>query len=214
MKIYSYETGTKIFHSFIDAFDWMPLSAKIGSNILCLHGGISPFLFNVDQLKELQRPYHSFTNKLIDDILWSDPRDVDCFEKSDRGLGCFFGEKHLEAFLTISNLDLLVRAHECTSEDGYGYNGRCLTIFSASNYCGKTNNKSSVLIIRSEDEKEVRTFSPMMYLRREEVTFKRVRNIERYPSLALSTTKRMIFLPSGKSNMKGMRRSLPALLWR
>jgi hypothetical protein len=44
MKIYSYETGTKIFHSFMDAFDGMPLSAKIGSNILCLHGGISPFL--------------------------------------------------------------------------------------------------------------------------------------------------------------------------
>jgi diadenosine tetraphosphatase ApaH/serine/threonine PP2A family protein phosphatase len=211
MKIYSHEIGTKIFLSFIDAFDWMPFSAEVDSNILCLHGGISPFLINVHQLKELQRPYHSFTNNLIEDILWSDPRDVDCFEKSDRGLGCFFGEKHLESFLTVNHLDLLVRAHECTSEDGYAYNGKCLTIFSASNYCGKTKNKSSVLIIRSKDEKEVRTFLPLTYFRREDVSFKKFRSVEKSSSLASSITKRTLFLPSGKLNMKDMRRNLSIL---
>jgi serine/threonine-protein phosphatase PP1 catalytic subunit len=34
----------------------MPIAALIDDKILCMHGGISPELHNLDQLKEVKRP--------------------------------------------------------------------------------------------------------------------------------------------------------------
>lgn len=39
-----------------NVFDWMPLSALVAGRILCMHGGISPDLASLDQIRELQRP--------------------------------------------------------------------------------------------------------------------------------------------------------------
>jgi protein phosphatase len=209
----TYPPGTRetIYQFFIRAFDWMPFSANIGSDILCLHGGISPLLFSINQLKVLERPYHDFSNKLINDILWSDPRNIIDFQSSDRGLGCHFGEAALRVFLVSNNLDLLVRAHECVYESKYTHGRKCLTVFSASNYCGKNKNKSSVLIIRSQDEREVKNFDPMKYLRREEVKFKREE--KRVQSLSsITPIPRLIISPNKTQNKRNARRISSLLL--
>jgi protein phosphatase len=45
METYPSGAGETIYQFFLSAFGWMPFSATINSNILCLHGGISPFAF-------------------------------------------------------------------------------------------------------------------------------------------------------------------------
>jgi protein phosphatase len=212
LETYPSGTGETVYQFILSVFDWMPFSAKIGSNVMCLHGGISPLLFSVNQLKSLERPYQDFSNKLIDDILWSDPRNIIGFQSSNRGLGCYFGESTLRSFLANNNLDLLVRGHECVCESKYTHGRKCLTVFSASNYCGKNENKSSVLIIRSQDEREAKNFEPMKYLRREEVTFKR--EGKRIRSLSSVTPIPRLIVPLNRKQNKKDMKKISSILFR
>ena len=49
-------------------------------------------------------------------------------------------------FLQQNGLDLLVRSHE-VRDDGYSveHNGKCITIFSAPNYCDQMDNKGAFI---------------------------------------------------------------------
>lgn len=55
-------------------------------------------------------------------------------------------------------LALVIRSHECKNE-GYEFhhNNKCITIFSASNYCGGIN-KGSICVIRPAQKLEIRQF--------------------------------------------------------
>ena len=101
------------------------------------------------------------------------------FEPSSRGTGFVFGAPALYEFLHYSNLDVLVRAHECVMPGCEEmFNGRLITVFSASNYCGFVRNYSAVLHVKSDDftsggqvkliteRCEVFRFFPLEYLRK------------------------------------------------
>lgn len=103
------------------------------------------------------------------------------FEPSSRGSGYFYSGPALDEFLNLSDLDILVRAHECVI-DGCEemFHGHLVTIFSASNYCGIVRNNSAVLRVKSIDDssltgKQIKTindrceviqFAPLEYLKR------------------------------------------------
>uniref|UniRef100_A0A914C6H1 P-type domain-containing protein n=1 Tax=Acrobeloides nanus TaxID=290746 RepID=A0A914C6H1_9BILA len=40
-------------------FSWMPICALVGDRILCMHGGLSPMLERIDQLRHLGRPLNN-----------------------------------------------------------------------------------------------------------------------------------------------------------
>jgi serine/threonine-protein phosphatase PP1 catalytic subunit len=50
------KSGVKIWKSFIDLFNCMPISACVDEKILCMHGGLSPDLKDLDMLKKIVRP--------------------------------------------------------------------------------------------------------------------------------------------------------------
>lgn len=64
-----------------------------------------------------------------------------------RGTACYYSEEALTKFLDDNHLSHLIRAHEVIPP-GYQYHmgGRCLTIFSCSNYCGGINESAVCLI--------------------------------------------------------------------
>ncbi len=70
---------------------------------------------------------------------------------SKRGVGFSFGPDYTAAFLERNNLQLLVRSHEM-QEEGYtvDHDGKCITVFSAPNYCDQMGNKGAY--IRFTDE--------------------------------------------------------------
>ena len=47
--------NANVWRYFTDLFDYMPLSALIENSMFCLHGGLSPSLDNLDQIRELDR---------------------------------------------------------------------------------------------------------------------------------------------------------------
>ncbi len=46
----------KLWKIFTDCFNCFPVAASIDDKILCMHGGLSPELHSIDQLKKIVRP--------------------------------------------------------------------------------------------------------------------------------------------------------------
>ncbi len=82
----------------------------------------------------------------MNEILWSDPRDIDGWRPSNRGAGIYFGKNITDKFLNDNNLELLIRSHEVKME-GYEiqHGGKTITIFSAPNYCDRHGNKGAII---------------------------------------------------------------------
>ena len=55
---------------FQDVFNWLPLTALISNKILCMHGGLSPDLVSLEQLRHLERPIDPECAGIHVDLLW------------------------------------------------------------------------------------------------------------------------------------------------
>ncbi len=98
---------------FTDLFNLLPVAALIDDKILCMHGGLSPDLNNVNQLRGLPRPTDIPDNGLLCDLLWSDPdKEQNEWGENDRGVSYTFGEKVVYDFNRRNELDLIIRAHQ------------------------------------------------------------------------------------------------------
>ncbi|KAK6062234.1 putative phosphoprotein phosphatase 1, partial [Cooperia oncophora] len=137
----------KLWKTFQDVFNCMPVAALIDNKIFCCHGGLSPTLRSLDQLKRISRPCDVQETGLLCDILWSDPdSSVVGWAPNERGVSYVFGVDVLAQFLQKMDLDIVVRGHQVV-EDGYEFFGRrgLVTVFSAPNYCGEFDNAGAVM---------------------------------------------------------------------
>ncbi|KAI9491646.1 Metallo-dependent phosphatase-like protein [Zychaea mexicana] len=142
----------KMWRTFVDTFNTMPIAALVAGKIFCVHGGLSPSLHNMDEVRNIQRPTDVPDYGLLNDLLWSDPADLtDDWEDNERGVSYCFGKKVINEFLAKFDLDLVCRAHMVV-EDGYEFfNDRTLvTVFSAPNYCGEFDNFGAVMSVSEE----------------------------------------------------------------
>ncbi len=46
----------KLWKSFVECFNCMPFSAIVDKRVFCTHGGLSPDLHSMDQIRGIQRP--------------------------------------------------------------------------------------------------------------------------------------------------------------
>ncbi len=159
---------TSIFSKINEVFDWLPLAAVIEDKLICLHGGIGSTLTSVKQIEEVKRPLdviHEVQNadqQLIVDILWSDPTDTDhdlgiqpnyIRDPNNTGNIVKFGPDRVDQFLAKNGLYIILRAHECVM-DGFERfaGGSLITVFSATDYCGRHKNAGAVLFITRKFE--------------------------------------------------------------
>ena len=141
--------NVRIWRSFTDLFNWLPVAALIDEKILCMHGGLSPELKNIQNIQEISRPTDIPDTGLLCDLLWSDPdKDALEYDENDRGVSVIFGEKIVQDFNKKNDLDLIIRAHQVV-DDGYEFfaQRQLITIFSAPNYCGEFDNSAGIMII-------------------------------------------------------------------
>ncbi|KAI7733212.1 hypothetical protein M8C21_006176, partial [Ambrosia artemisiifolia] len=109
--------NVKLWKIFCDCFNCLPVAALIDEKILCMHGGLSPDLNNLDQIRNLRRPADVPDSGLLCDLLWSDP----C--KEIKGWGVV--EDGYEFFA----------------------NRQLVTVFSAPNYCGEFDNAGAMMSV-------------------------------------------------------------------
>jgi len=139
----------KLWKTFTDCWNCLPISAVVGDKIICMHGGISPHLQSLEQIRRIQRPADVPDDGLYCDILWSDPDlETNGWGTNDRGVSYTFGPDIIEKFLDRHDLDLICRAHQVV-EDGYEFmaDRKLVTVFSAPNYCGEFDNAGGMMTV-------------------------------------------------------------------
>jgi len=139
----------RVWKQFIDVFNCLPVSALVDEKIMCMHGGLSPELTNLQQVQRLVRPTDVPDTGVICDLLWADPdKDINGWAENDRGVSFIFGPDVVGNFLQKWDMDLICRAHQVV-EDGYEFFAKrqLITVFSAPNYCGEFDNAGAMMAI-------------------------------------------------------------------
>jgi len=140
-----------------EVFDCFNVAAVIDGKILCVHGGLSPDVRTLDQIRTIDRRQEIPHEGPFCDLMWSDPENIETWAVSPRGAGWLFGSRVTSEFNHLNRLELICRAHQLVQE-GYKYHfndQNLVTVWSAPNYCYRCGNLASIL---SFDEKLNRDF--------------------------------------------------------
>lgn len=163
-----YGSGSKVWHYLTDVFDYLVLCCIIDNELFCVHGGLSPNVQTIDQIKIIDRFREIPHDGAMADLVWSDPEESNVsnlengidpsnpdeffkktsnhFQVSPRGAGYTFGRSVVEKFLECNGMSRIYRAHQLCNE-GYQvyFDGLVTTVWSAPNYCYRCGNKASIL---------------------------------------------------------------------
>ncbi|KAJ6698526.1 SERINE/THREONINE-PROTEIN PHOSPHATASE PP2A-4 CATALYTIC SUBUNIT [Salix purpurea] len=135
-----------VWKIFTDLFDYFPLTALVESEIFCLHGGLSPSIETLDNIRNFDRVQEVPHEGAMCDLLWSDPDDRCGWGISPRGAGYTFGQDISEQFNHANSLKLIARAHQLVMDGfNWAHEQKVVTIFSAPNYCYRCGNMASIL---------------------------------------------------------------------
>ncbi|KAI9361255.1 Metallo-dependent phosphatase-like protein [Zopfochytrium polystomum] len=163
-----------VWSYFTDMFDYLVLSVVIDDTILCVHGGLSPSLHTIDQIRVIDRFREIPHEGPMADLVWSDPipsppmsaggagsDEKGDFLLSPRGAGYLFGSEVTRRFLHVNGLGHVCRAHQLCME-GYQilFDDLLSTVWSAPNYCYRAGNMASVLEIGPGLERFFNVFGP------------------------------------------------------
>merc|ERR1719238_1639831 len=142
-----------------EIFDYLSLSAIIDDKIFCVHGGLSPSINTLDQIRVIDRKQEVPHDGAMCDLMWSDPEDIDGWGLSPRGAGYLFGGDVVEKFNQTNDLTLIARAHQLVME-GYKtmFNDSLVTVWSAPNYCYRCGNVASILELDEHLNKNFKIF--------------------------------------------------------
>jgi len=109
------------------------VAAIVDEKIFCCHGGLSPDLQSMEQIRRIMRPTDVPDQGLLCDLLWSDPdkvifiiytyniynnllcnflKDTMGWGENDRGVSFTFGAEVVTKFLHKHDFDLICRAHQ------------------------------------------------------------------------------------------------------
>lgn len=65
-----------------------------------MHGGLSPDMKNIKEIRDIKRPLSIPDSGIICDLLWSDPdKGIKGWGPNDRGVSFTFGDDVVRAFL-------------------------------------------------------------------------------------------------------------------
>ncbi|CAJ0578867.1 unnamed protein product, partial [Mesorhabditis spiculigera] len=142
-----------------DVFDCLSLSAVIAGKVFCVHGGLSPSIQTLDEIRAIERKQEVPHDGAMCDLLWSDPEDAMGWGMSPRGAGYLFGSDVVKMFCENNGVDLICRAHQLVME-GYKwhFNETVLTVWSAPNYCYRCGNVAAILELDEDINKEFSIF--------------------------------------------------------
>ena len=201
-----------ILKKCVEVFTRLPLGSIVHQEntpnnaplkVLVVHGGISQDT-DLEIIKDMDRTRFDNIDGTIEsslsdkekkqkqqlqDLLWSDPMsNSGCVFNKQRHIAKQFGPDTTETILKKFGLSLLIRSHEC-KHDGYEFhhNKRCLTIFSASNYCGGIN-KGAICILKPKKKLEIQQFVAVGY-ENEKIN----QRIEVFENKAIRNLKRLLY---------------------
>ncbi|KAL3200097.1 hypothetical protein MRX96_001303 [Rhipicephalus microplus] len=139
----------KLWKTFTDCSNCLPIATIINDNIFCCHGCLSPDLQSMEQIRRIRRPTDVPETGLLCDLLWADPdKNIQGWDENICNVSFTFEAKVVYRFLTRHDLDLICRAHQVV-EDGYEFFAKrqLATLFSALNYSGHFDNAGAIMFV-------------------------------------------------------------------
>lgn len=140
-------------------FDLLSISALIDNSVLCVHGGLSPDVRTVDQIRTIERQQEVPHQGAFCDLVWSDPDEVENWQTSPRGAGYLFGHQQTEEFVQTNDLECIARAHQLVLEGiRHQFDDKLVTVWSAPNYCYRCGNVAAVYEIKADGTRSAKLF--------------------------------------------------------
>ncbi|KZL70954.1 protein phosphatase 2A (calcineurin-like phosphoesterase) [Colletotrichum tofieldiae] len=153
--------NASVWKACCHVFDFLVLAAIVDGELLCVHGGLSPEIRTIDQIRVVARAQEIPHEGAFCDLVWSDPEDVETWAISPRGAGWLFGDKVATEFNHVNGLKLIARAHQLVNE-GYKYHfpqNSVVTVWSAPNYCYRCGNVASIMTVDKDMNPKFSIFS-------------------------------------------------------
>ncbi|KAF2088884.1 serine/threonine protein phosphatase-like protein [Saccharata proteae CBS 121410] len=153
--------NASVWKACCQVFDFLALAAIVDGKVLCVHGGLSPEIRTLDQIRVVARAQEIPHEGAFCDLVWSDPEEVDTWAVSPRGAGWLFGDKVSSEFNHVNGLQLIARAHQLVNE-GYKYHFKdkdVVTVWSAPNYCYRCGNVASIMSLKEDLDPKFTIFS-------------------------------------------------------
>lgn len=156
MKKYS---SVNVWRYCTEVFDYLALAAVIDGKVFCVHGGLSPSINTIDDLKSINRKQEVPHEGPMCDLLWSDPEEIQGWSVSPRGAGWLFGGDIVSKFNHNNGIELVARAHQLVME-GYRsmFDNSLVTVWSAPNYCYRCGNVAAILELDEHLSRAYKTF--------------------------------------------------------
>jgi len=142
-----------------EIFDYLSLSAIISDTLFCVHGGLSPTISCLDEIRALDRKQEVPHDGPMCDLLWSDPEEIEDWGVSPRGAGYLFGPEVVKRWNDVNNISLIARAHQLVME-GYKFmfGDTLVTVWSAPNYCYRCGNIAAILELDEDLHRSFKIF--------------------------------------------------------
>ncbi|KAL2128783.1 hypothetical protein VTI74DRAFT_8673 [Chaetomium olivicolor] len=144
--------NASVWKACCQVFDFLVLAAIVDGTVLCVHGGLSPEIRTIDQIRVVARAQEIPHEGAFCDLVWSDPEDIETWAVSPRGAGWLFGHKVATEFNHVNGLQTIARAHQLVNE-GYKFHfpeKSVVTVWSAPNYCYRCGNVASIMTVDTQ----------------------------------------------------------------
>ena len=153
--------SANVWKMFTELFNYLPISAIVNNKIFCLHGGLSPDIETIDEIRKIDRRRDIPSSGAMCDLLWSDPEERVGWGVSPRGAGYIFGSDISKKFTQRNNLMMVNRAHQLVMK-GYNWSHEKLvcTLFSAPNYCYRCGNQAGIMEVDENMNFNIQQFDP------------------------------------------------------
>jgi len=136
-----------IYLAFVELFNFLPISSVIASSVFAVHGGLSPSIHLIEQIKSINRFQELPQEGPFADLLWADPNTrIEVFSRSSRGAGYTFGARAAKTFAHLNGIRHICRSHQLSMK-GYEtyFDNLVTTVWSAPNYEYRSGNIASIM---------------------------------------------------------------------
>ncbi|KAL3448260.1 Serine/threonine-protein phosphatase alpha-2 isoform [Aspergillus insuetus] len=158
-----YRCKVNVWKTFRTVVNCFPIVATVSGKFFCVHGGLSPSLTSLDDIRAIARPTDVDDTGLLTDLLWSDPADVEeDWTENDRGVSYYFNKRVTRSFLQHTGFEIICRGHKVVDE-GYkfDFDNTVVTIFSAPEHHDDQDNSGAAMSISADLSYSFDIFEPL-----------------------------------------------------
>jgi diadenosine tetraphosphatase ApaH/serine/threonine PP2A family protein phosphatase len=180
-KRYKFERQVKSFYDermyerIALSFDVLPLCTIINKDVFVVHGGLTEYpdlmIADIEKIpfnREVPRDIFTKHDRIMKQLVWSDPwtagedREEPSIRtlgwaQNSRGAGILWAPSITMKFLERNRLRLIIRSHQMVDEGfKYHHSHHVVTLFSASYYCGKNENRGAIAVFENGSTKSIK----------------------------------------------------------